>query len=127
MEKTRGVIESEFSKAMVRFELEHLGRGPVEVRTRVLDDMLFVRLRGILTPAEQRLSANPDGRQLVKELRRELFETSRDLLAALVNDVTGAKLMSMYTDMSTVTGERIVVFVVDEDLGKKYPVSRRPV
>ena len=125
MNKTRGMIEADLTKAMIQFEREQLGRGPVDVQTRILNDMILVRLHGIMTPAEKNLAENPNGRSLVKEMRRELFETSRDVLADLVEEIVGSRLISMHTDMSTNTGERIVVFVVDQDLEQKYPASRR--
>ncbi|MEZ4560522.1 MAG: Na-translocating system protein MpsC family protein [Caldilineaceae bacterium] len=62
---------------------------------------------------------------MVKEMRRQLFETSRPLLEEMVTTLTGARLVSLHTDMSTKTGERIVVLVVDEDLDKKFPSSKR--
>ncbi len=123
--KTRGMIEAEFSKALILFEKEHLGRGPADVRTYLLSDMALVRMQGILTPAEQKLSATPEGRDLVKEMRRQLFENSRDLLEVIVQDVLGCRLLSLHTDMSTVSGERMVVFVVDADLDVLYPAGRR--
>ncbi|MBM3888453.1 MAG: DUF2294 family protein, partial [Verrucomicrobia bacterium] len=34
----------------------------------------------------------------------------RPLLEALVTDITGQKVRGLHTDISTVTGERIIVF-----------------
>lgn len=121
---TRGVVEADFTKAMIQFEKEHLGRGPLDARTIFLGDMILVRLKGLMTPAEQKLAANGEGRDLVKEMRRQLFESSRPLLEAMVQRVTGAQLVSLHTDMSTKTGERMVILVVNEDLDKKFPVAK---
>ncbi|MCB0114014.1 MAG: DUF2294 domain-containing protein [Caldilineaceae bacterium] len=123
--KTRGMVEAEFTRSLIQFEKEHLGRGPADVRTYLLSDMAVVRMQGILTPAEQKLSATAEGRDLVKEMRRQLFENSRDLLEAIVDDVLGCRLVSLHTDMSTVSGERMVVFIVDADLDVLYPAGRR--
>jgi uncharacterized protein YbcI len=117
MNKTRGEIEDELTKAMVRFEKEYFGRGPMEVRTFILQDMILVRMHGILTPAEQKLAESREGMLLVKDMRRQLFETSRPYLVEMVRQITGCRLVSMHTDMSTGTGERIVVLVVDNHLG----------
>ena len=122
---SRGMLEAEFTKAMIQFEKEYLGRGPLDARTMFLEDMILVRLKGLMTPAEEKLAAGSDGRDLVKEMRRQLFETSRPLLEEMVTTLTGARLVSLHTDMSTKTGERIVVLVVDEDLDKKFPSSKR--
>jgi uncharacterized protein YbcI len=79
--------------------------------------MILVRLRGILTPAEQKLAESRDGMLMVKDMRRQLFETSRPFLVDMVRQITGCRLISLHTDMSTSTGERIVVLVIDDHLG----------
>jgi uncharacterized protein YbcI len=116
---TRGQTEAEFTKAIIKFEKEYLGRGPLEARTFFLNDMIVVRLRGILTPAEAKLAENREGQILVKETRRQLFESSRPLLERIVRDVVGCGIISLHTDMSTKTGERIVVLTVDTNLDKQ--------
>jgi uncharacterized protein YbcI len=118
--KTRGELEAEFTRAMIKFEKEYLGRGPEEVRTFFISDMIVVRLRGILTPAEGKISETREGRDLVKETRRQLFESARPLLETMVAEILGCKVMSLHTDMSTRTGERVVILTVDEDLSEKF-------
>ena len=121
---TRGMVEAEFSKAIIQFEKEYLGRGPLDARTVFIGDMILVRLKGLMTPAEQKLAASGEGRDLVKEMRRQLFESSRPILETLVDEIIGAQLISLHTDMSTKTGERVIVLVVDEDLEAKFPPGR---
>ena len=118
--KTRGEHEAEFTNAMIKFEKEYLGRGPQDVKTTFLGDMILVRLRGILTPAEMKLSESREGRELVKETRRQLFESSRPLIEVMVKDITGCNLISLHTDMSTRTGERVVVLTVDVNLDQQF-------
>jgi uncharacterized protein YbcI len=113
MGKTKGQLEAEISDAIVRFELDYMGRGPEEARTYIVDDMVLVRLRGVLTPAERHLAGaegTPRGRELVKQIRGELIEKARPLLEAIVADVTGQAIRSLHTDISTTHGERIIVF-----------------
>jgi uncharacterized protein YbcI len=114
--KTRGEHEAEFTRAMIKFEKEYLGRGPQDVKTIFLGDMILVRLRGILTPAEMKLAETREGRELVKESRRQLFESSRPLIEEIVRNVAGCAVISLHTDMSTRTGERIVILTVDANL-----------
>ena len=118
--KTRGQLEAEFTNAVIKFEKEYLGRGPLEARTFLINDMILVRIRGVLTPAEMKLAENREGQILVKETRRQLFETSRLLLDEIVRETLGCDTISLHTDMSTVTGERVVVITVDVDLNKKF-------
>ena len=114
--KTQGQYEGEFTRAMIQFEKEYLGRGPADARTYFIGDMILVRLQGILTPAEQKLAETKEGQLLVKETRRQLFETSRPLLQEMVFSITGFNLVSLHTDMSTRTGERVVVLILDGEL-----------
>lgn len=118
--RTQGQAEADFTKAIVQFEKEYFGRGPVDARTFFVKDLILVRLQGVLTPAEERLTATEDGRTLVKETRRQLFETSRPFLAEIVQQITGCGIVSLHTDMSTRTGERIIVLTVDADLSKAF-------
>jgi len=114
--KTKGQLEAEISDAIIRFEKEYMGRGPIETRTFLIDTMVLVRLRGVLTPAEQQLISgiNADrGRQLVKQMRTELIEGARVLLEAVVKGITQRTVVSMHTDISTKQGERVIIFVLD--------------
>jgi len=113
MAKTKGQVEAEISDAIVKFELDYMGRGPEEARTYIVEDLVIVRLRGVLTPAERQLGGadgTPQGRTLVKEIRRELIEKARPLLETIIKDVTGQEVRSLHTDISTIIGERIIVF-----------------
>lgn len=114
--RTRGEREAEFTRAMIQLEKDYLGRGPEDVRTVFVLDMVVVRLRGILTRAEIKLCETPEGSALVKETRRRLFESARDIIAEMVTTITGAKMVSLHTDMSTRTGERVVVITVEGSL-----------
>lgn len=108
-------MEAEISEAVIRFEREYMGRGPEETRTFILDDMVLVRLKGVLTPAESNLAggcSDNRGRMLVKQARIELLENARELLEAIIRDVLGQKVKSLHTDISTRTGERIIIFTL---------------
>lgn len=117
--KTKGEMEAEISRAMVQFEIDYMGRGPKEARTHIIEDMVLVRLKGVLTPAEQQLTKSPDGVELIKKMRATLIETAKPLLYQVVADITGAKIVSLHTDISTVLGERVMVFVLESDLEKQ--------
>lgn len=106
----------EISQAIVRFEKEFMGRGPLEVRTYIIDDMVLVRLKNVLTPAEIKLAASEEkrrGRYLIKQMRQELIEQGRPLLDAVIQDILGIGVLSLHTDISARTGERIIVFTLD--------------
>ncbi len=114
--KTRGMIEAEISEAMIRFEKEYMGRGPVETRTYIIQDMVIVRLTKVLTRAEEQLTKTTDGLTLIKKVRVTLLEQARSMLAAIISDITSCGVRSMHTDISTTTGERVIIFVLDGDI-----------
>lgn len=117
MAKSKGQIEAEISEALIKFEKEYMGRGPEETKAYIIDDMILVRLRRVLTPAEQQLaktSDNAKGRTLIKQVRTELLEKARSLLEPIVAEITGKRVKSLHTDISTVTGERIIVFTFED-------------
>lgn len=116
MKKTKGQIEADISTAITQFEKDHLGRGPKEARTFIIQDMVLIRLKGVLTPAEEKLSQQDDGAQLIKQIRMRLIESSRPLLENIIYEKTGAKVISVHTDISTHSGERIFVLVLDINL-----------
>lgn len=115
--KTHGEIESAVCEAVTRFEQDYMGRGPKDIHTHLLGDLLVVRLQGVLTAAEQQLvkSLSADkGRDLLKQVRTHLIETARPVLESLVQEITGVKVRSMHHDISTVTGEEVVLFTLAE-------------
>ena len=114
--KTKGQLESEISQAIVKFEKDYMGRGPVETRAFLIEDMVLIRLRKVLTPAELKLASDdfPQRRALVKQVRHELLEHGRPLLEAAIHEILDARVVSLHTDISTKTGERIIVFALDK-------------
>ena len=115
--KTRGENEAAICQGMSQFELEYMGRGPKGIRTHLIEDILVVRLQGVLTAAEQHLVAKlpaEKGRDLLKQVRSQLIEIARPKLEVLVEGITGIKPSSLHHDISTVSGEEIVVFTMPE-------------
>ena len=116
MGKSKAELEAEISQAIIRFEKEWIGRGPVETRTYLIDDLVLVRLKRVLTAAELKLAEAKDaaeGRALIKQLRQKLIEQGRPLLEAVVRDILQVEMLSLHTDISSKTGERIIVFTLD--------------
>jgi uncharacterized protein YbcI len=113
--RTRGEVEAATCEGMRRFELEYMGRGPKEVHAHLNDDLLLIRLQGVLTAAEQHLVKTlpiEKGRDLVKEVRTHLIETARPLMDAMIEEITGVKVVSLHHDISTTTGEEVVLFTL---------------
>lgn len=113
--KTQGEIEAAICAGITRFEQEYMGRGPKDIRAHLIGDLLVVRLQGVLTAAEQQLVRTlpaEKGRDLLKQVRTQLVETARPVLEILVEETTGIKAQSLHHDISTVTGEEIILFTL---------------
>jgi uncharacterized protein YbcI len=115
--KTQGEIEAAICEGMSRFEQDYMGRGPKDIHAYLVGDLLVVRLQGVLTAAEQQLvKALPaeKGRDLLKQVRTHLMETARPVMETLIKEVTGVAVLSLHHDISTLTGEEVVLFTLDK-------------
>ena len=115
--KTQGEIEGAICEGMARFEQEYMGRGPKDIHAHLIGDLLVVRLHGVLTAAEQQLVKSlsaEKGRDLLKQVRTQLIETARPVMEAMVQEATGVKVLSVHHDISTATGEEVVLFTLAE-------------
>jgi uncharacterized protein YbcI len=113
--KTQGEIEAAICEGMSRFEQDYMGRGPKDIHAHLIGDLLVVRLTGVLTAAEQQLvkAFQPEkGRDLLKQVRTHLIETARPIMEKLIVDVMGVNVVSLHHDISTATGEELVVFAL---------------
>jgi uncharacterized protein YbcI len=121
MNKSIGQLEAEICEAVIKFEKEYMGRGPLETKAFILDDIVLVRLKNVLTQAELKLANahdSKDGRELIKRIRIALLEQGRPLLEAAMEKILNVKVKSLHTDISTVTGERVILFTLDANLLK---------
>jgi uncharacterized protein YbcI len=113
--KTKGEIEAAVCQGISRFEVEYMGRGPKDITAHLVDDLLVVRLRGVLTAAEQHLVQSMPverGRDLLKDVRVQLIETARARVEALIQDITKVGVLSLHHDISTITGEEVIIFTL---------------
>jgi len=138
--KSQGEIEAAVCDGVSRFQQEFIGRGPRDIHAHLIGTLLLVRLQGVLTPAERQLVAprlgatagsdggdgldagngngthgngNGNGRALRKQIRAHMVATGRPKLEDLVQTATGVRLLSVHHDISTVTGEEVIVFSLE--------------
>ena len=119
--RTKEEIETAISEEISRFEQDYIGRGPKDIQVHLFEDLLLIRLRGVLAAAEQHLVKSlpaENGRDLLKRVWSHLIETTRPVMEAMVEKVTGVKVVTMHHDISTITGEEVILFTL-----AKSPVS----
>jgi CheY-like chemotaxis protein/uncharacterized protein YbcI len=110
---TQAESEAAICDGIIRFQEEYLGRRSEQIYAHIIKDLLVVRTLGALTLADRQLgkSLSPEkGRGLIKQVRKQLLELARPMLESLVHEVAGVKVVSMHHDISTVTGEEVVIF-----------------
>lgn len=126
--RTQGEIEAAICEGIARFERDYMGRGPKDIHAYLIGDLLLVRLQGVLTAAEQQLVkslSTEKGRDLLKQVRTHLTETARPVMEAMVQEVTGVKVVSLHHDISTVSGEEVLLFtLVNSPLLREVKRSR---
>ena len=126
--KTRGELESAICLGMTRFEQEYMGRGPHDCQSYLINDLLMVRMKGVMTAAEQHLveSLPPEkGRDLLKQVRTQMMEGARKQIDSMIQVITGVQVRSLHHDISTRTGEEVVVFTLSEEPTCRWEMSRR--
>ena len=117
---TKGEAETSIRNAIIKFEQEFMGRGPTDVKAYILRDIVLVRLKGVLTPAERQLAKNPDGIEMVKNMRQNLISQGREKLCSQISEITGTEVIGLFTDIDTQIGERMIVFTLAKDLDPTF-------
>ncbi|MCD8809012.1 DUF2294 domain-containing protein [Mammaliicoccus sciuri] len=120
MEMTKGACESKISKAITQWEKEYLGRGSLSVKTDILRDMIIVDLQGVLTPAEYSVCETQEGLLSIKRTRSKLVESDMDHLYQLIFDITQQDVKSFHTDLSSRTGERMMIFKMHHNIEELF-------
>lgn len=117
---TKGQIEAKISEIVTKFEVETMGRGPQEINTIINKDMIFIRQRGFLSPAEKKLAEDKNGIEIIKRFRSMLFENETKYFKKIIKEIINAEVISLHSDVSTKTGEKIIVITVNKNLEKLY-------
>lgn len=112
---TKGQIEAQISDAVSKFEKEYMGRGPRDIKTTIIKNHILIVIDGFLSPSEQKLAENGQGIKLIKDMRTALFETAGNNLKDLVRDIIDINVVSMHSDVSTKTGEKVIVVSLEKD------------
>lgn len=116
---TKGQMESKISEGVSKFEVEYMGRGPQKIRTIIVGELLIIRLLGFLSQAEQKVAENNDGVELLKKLRTMLFERNITRFHEVISEILPYKILSTHSDISTVTGEKMIIITFDCNIEEK--------
>jgi uncharacterized protein YbcI len=109
-------VTEEIVHTKIRYLMEHTGHGPEGYRTYAIDDMIIIRLLKVLTRVEYEQARTPEGQRAIKESRARMTQDLRPSMEQLFKDLVEAKVVSIHTDVSTKTGERLTTFVLDRKI-----------
>ena len=121
--KTKGQIEAKISEVITKFKVEHIGKGPKEVKSYIIEDMVVIRLKGALTTLEQQLSKSPEGTTLVKRSRVYLLEKAKSVLADLLHSLLNVDIVSFYVDVNPKIAEMFIVLGLSKDVEANFQVD----
>jgi uncharacterized protein YbcI len=113
---TKGQLEAEIGAAIMKFEKEYFGRGPQELQTYILKDMVIIRQKGVLTLAEAQLADNPEGIELIRRLREKMLKTNEETFAKIFFNIADCQVISVYTDISVEHSEKMIIVTLNKDL-----------
>lgn len=116
---TKGQVQDAITKQANTLYKDLLGTGPKNLKTYIVEDMVIVRINGKLLPFEQRLLENKGGIEMVKDIRKALHEATTKNFSEGIEKITGKKVISSHSDVSTKSGEIIKVFILNENFEKE--------
>jgi len=117
---TKGQTEAKISEAVSAFEISYMGRGPKEIKTTICQDLIIIRLKGFLSQVEKKLAESSQGVELLKQVRTSLFESAREYFEMQITEVVDIGIVSLHSDVSTRTGEKIIIITLAEDLENSF-------
>lgn len=120
VELTKGQAEAKICEVVTQFEIEFMGRGPKQIKTIIIEDLIIIRLKGFLSQSEQKLAENIQGVELLKKVRTTLFESSKSYLETLIKEILNVEIISTHSDVSAKTGEKVIVLSVTENLESRF-------
>ncbi|MDP2946213.1 MAG: Na-translocating system protein MpsC family protein, partial [bacterium] len=68
----------------------------------------------------EQLTKSAEGADLIKRTRMQLIEGARVLLENMVSEITGCQIRSLHTDISTKTGDRVIIFTLEQNLEDRF-------
>lgn len=112
-ERGQGLL-ARISNEMVRAQKEFFGKGPTEAKSYLVDDLLFIVMRGGMTTAEKTML--DFGQQDQVRQFRQLFENEMtQRLTAMIERLTGRKVLTYQSQVMFEPDIVVEMFVFDSD------------
>ncbi|MDQ0272071.1 DUF2294 domain-containing protein [Cytobacillus purgationiresistens] len=110
-------VVHEFNDIIRKLRKDLFGKGPEKIHTVFVENMAVSTLYGNLTPTEQFISRSVEGKDMVHAARTRMIQ---DVYAESTPDgmeeLIGAKLIHLFTDIKVEENMAISVFVFDKNI-----------
>lgn len=116
LDQLRRRVEETIGNALTRLMKQQVGRGPENLKVYLIDDMILLRLKNVLTAAEAQVAATPEGRRLVEQFRTSLLDAWRAMLLTLVAQAVGAQVVCIHSDLDTAADHLVIIIVLDRKI-----------
>lgn len=100
----------------MRLHREFYGRGPLNFKLYVVDDIIVIKYKGVLSESEKQIAETSDGAEMIKNIRRRGFDINLDKLKFEVENFLNTKILNVFTDILPKDDEKVTVFTFTENL-----------
>lgn len=121
----RRQIEASISEAIAKLERTQVGRAPQQVKSYIIEDMVIIRLKGILTSIEHELTKYPEGIDLIKRSRVCLVEKAQNTFKKIIRNLLNVEVIAFYADISTKIEEASMIFTLCEKVESRFKEKKR--
>lgn len=114
VEKGGSLLES-ISREMVRAMKTYLGKGPEQAKSYLMDDLLFIVMRGGATTAEKTMLDAGD-ETTVRDFRQKFENEMAERLTYMIEQLTGRRVINYQSQVLFDPDIAIEVFVFDKPI-----------
>ena len=119
-----GEMLARLSNEMVRAQKRYFGTGPTEAKSYLVDDLLFIVMRGSMTTAEKTM-LDFGHEDLVRQFRQTFENEMTKRLTDMVEEITGRSVCTYQSQVVFDPDVVVEMFVFDEEPALT-PAPRRP-
>lgn len=112
------------SDEMVRLQKEHFGKGPTQAKSYMVDDLLFIVMRGSMTTAEKTLLDFGHADE-VRRFRQTFENEMVGRLTEAVEQITERTVLTYQSQVLFDPDVVVEIFVLDEEVPRAVEATAR--
>ncbi len=109
-------IELDLINFISSFMKEKVGRGPRDVKVKMVDNTIVIFIIGILSPLEKNILQSPDGERIIMEGRRAYLNMSNPERIAAFEKIVNAKVVDHYEAFNFKKETSVALLVFDDNI-----------